>query len=310
MKKGIKICYILAAVVLLFASCDDEPVAFGSDARPGLNITYSGETDEVIFTKDISGEVTAEVDISGKFYARPSTDFDQIVVEKVLVDNNFNEIERTIAISDLAVNDSIAFSITSMEELFEGFTTAPSSLMAGSKILFEQYGVLPSGDIIQVNNDITFDPDYLGYCDLPALELGTWVATNTTSSFSKDVELLYDEVNEVYYFTDFGLDWSNWEDFWYGTMFTLICPTSDSDPVQVKLAGWGADTGVSYEMKADDGTTESRTLRLMPYTYQANSPTGYYDASTGEIIFNNSNFTDAWWGADVHNNVSIKFKKK
>ena len=93
-------------------------------------------------------------------------------------------------------------------------------------------------------------------------------------------------------------------------MFSLACPIIDTDPVEINLAGWGWDTDEEYDMLADDGTTvETRRLRRMPYDYQPDSPKGFYDATTGELVFESVSVTDNWWNADEHT-FSMTFTKK
>ena len=296
---------------LLFSGCLDEPGPFASDATPGLSVTYDEEVSEITFTKNPDATITGAINISGKFFVNPAAVFDRVVIIKALMDNDFKVIEESLAIGDLAFYDSVVFSISSVEALFDGLSIEPDEIVVGSTFGFRPIGILPSGDTIEVTNSVTVIPDYIAFCEIPDLALGTWVATNTVSGFSKEVELIWYSNENLYVLTDFGLDWSNWDDFWYGTMFSLACPIVNTDPVEINLAGRGWDTDEEYEMLADDGVTiEKRRLRYMPYIYKEASPVGYFDATTGSLIFDGVNLTDAWWDADSHDQVSLTFSKK
>lgn len=308
MKKYKKNILIISALAIL-SSCVDEPVPFASDSAPGFNVTYAGEEDFLSFTKNPDETIDGEINILGKWFVKPDALLDRVVLIKSLLNSNNDEIDRTIENRDMVFNDSISFSITNADELFSGFSTSLNDLKVGSRFGFQAIGITPSADTLFINNATFFDAEYIAFCEKPQLALGTWTATNTTTNFSKDVELIWDDVYDVYLFTDFGIDWSNWDDFWYGTMFNLACPLIDGNPVQVELAGFGWDTNDEYEMLDDNGVLETRRLRRMPYIYKEGSPKGYYNSTTGELVFSNVSVTDAWWDADQHD-FSMVFKKK
>ncbi|WP_299664664.1 hypothetical protein [uncultured Polaribacter sp.] len=308
MKKYKKNILIISALIIL-NSCVDEPVPFASDSAPGFNVTYVGEEDFLSFTKNSDETIDGEINILGKWFAKPDALLDRVVLIKSLLNSNNDEIDSAIENRDLVFNDSVSFSVTNVDELFSGFSTSINDLKVGSRFRFQAIGITPSADTLFINNATFFDAEYISFCEKPQLTLGTWTATNTITNFSKDVELIWDDVYGVYLFTDFGIDWSNWDDFWYGTMFNLACPLIEGNPVQVELAGFGWDTNDEYEMLGDNGTLETRRLRRMPYIYKEGSPKGYYDSTTEELVFNNISVTDAWWDADQHD-FSMSFKKK
>lgn len=301
--------YIILSVVLISVSCTEEPEPYAIDAAPGFGITFTPENEFIAFTKNPDETITGDVDVSGEFFVTTSGLYDRVILIKSLLNSANEELESVLQERDLPFNESISFSISSAEELFEGFETNINDLTVGSKFQLVPYGITPEADTIAVQTPITLDADYIAFCEIPNLELGTWIVTNTSTLFSKEVELFWDEVWGQYVFTDFGIDWSNWNDFWYGTMFTLTCPLVDGDPVEVNLSGIGIDTTDEFVMLDDAGVSDTRNLRRMPYIYKEDSPKGYYDSDTGEIVFKDVSVTDAWWGLDQHT-FSMTFKKK
>lgn len=302
--------YIVLGFVLIFVSCIDELDPYAHDAAPGFNIVFTPENEYIAFTKNLDETISGQVDILGEFFVTTSGLYDRVILTKSLLNSANDEIESVLQVRDLTFNEPISFSISSAEELFEGFQTNINDLTVGSKFQLTPYGITPEADTIAVQTPIIFDADYIAFCEIPDLELGTWVVTNTATTFSKEVELIWDEEWGLYVFTDFGIDWSWWNDWWYGTMFSLACPLVDGNPVEVNLSGIGIDTSDSYEMLDDTGVLATRNLRRMPYIYKEGSPKGYYDSDTGEMVFKNINVTDSWWDADSHDNISMVFKKK
>jgi len=298
------------ASLMIFSSCSDDPESFASDAAPGLGVTYTSENNFISFTKNPDETIIGDVDVFGKWFVKPEALLDRVVLMKSLLTSGNDEIERVLHDRDLAFNDSISFTINGTEELFEGFDTDINDLQVGSRFQFKPYGITPAADTIAIQGSAIFDAEYIAFCEKPQLELGTWVVTNNMTDYTKEVQLLWDDTYQMYVFTDFGIDWSWWNDFWYGTMFNLACPLIEGNPVEIELAGFGWDTTNEYEMLGDDGVTlETRRVRLMPYYYQEGSPKGYYDDSTGELVFKDVSVSDGWWGLDQHV-FSMTFKKQ
>ena len=237
-------------------------------------------------------------------------EYTNIGLIKHLYDGNGVEIDTAIALQHIPPNTEVTVNISDPDELFDGIDFDPNNLGDAYTFSFTTFAQTAKMETVTMGDIFETTASYEEKI-LPVLPTGAWIASNTNSGFTKEVELVWDQDQQSYYFTDFGLDWSNWNDFWYGSLFNLKFPESENDPVFVDLAGTGMDTAIELEMLGDDGVTvEKRNLRLMPYIYKPDSPVGYYDESTGNLVFEGVSLTDAWWDADSHDNVSITFSKK
>lgn len=311
MKKYIMILLSVISSAVFLNSCEDLPEPYGSAGTPGFSVTFTLETDTLAFTKQADASVTAKVDISGKWVVTSEAMLDRFEVYKVLFSRSGEEVARGLVLRDVTVGDSVQMSISSEDELFDGLGVTPDEVTIGSYIVLEAVGIYPSGNDMRVTDRFVVEGEYIDFCDIPSLELGIWTATNTTTGFTKDVELLWLEEQQQYGFTDFGLDWSWITAQWPGTLFTLKCPLVDGDPIYVDLSGvfvW--EYGNIIEMPAPSGELETREVIHFGYIYQPESPVGYYDEATGNLVFKNINITDSAWNWDKHEDISMVFKKK
>ncbi|WP_147676648.1 hypothetical protein [Algibacter pacificus] len=303
--------YILLAIMIIFSSCSNEERSFTPNEKAGFEISYSSDEDLLTFTRNLEDEsVDLDVNIKGEWFVDSGNFSGRVILVKSLLNSKFEKIESVFEDSELILNDTIEFSIETEEELFKGLSVSINEIEIGSKFRYEAIGITPESDTIVVNTSHTFEAKYNEFCDRPVLELGTWIATNTKSNYSKEVTLYWDESRGAYAFTDFGLDWSKWNDYWYGVLFNFACPPVEGDPVEFDFLGDGVTTQDTYEMLDDNGVLKTRRLRLMPYIYKEGSPKGYYDSETQEIVFKDINVTDDWWNSDKHDLISMVFKKK
>jgi len=281
-----------------------------------FDVSYNGaSTGHVDYTRTSDTNVSADVNIDLTFTIGSETadiaEYTNIGLMKHLYDANGVEIDAAVALENISANSETRLSITDLVTLFEGLDfDYNNNLDEAYTFSFTAYAETVEMETV-VMNDVFETTASFQVRILPQLETGTtWIVTNTNTGFSKEVELRVLDSGE-YYFTDFGIDWSWWNDFWYGSSFSLGFSDTEGDPFVVELGGYSGDTGEFYDQLADDGVTiENRPLRLMGYTYQDGSPKGTFDEDTQTITFTNVNILDWWWAVDSHNNVSMTFVKQ
>jgi hypothetical protein len=310
---------IFLPAILILACCTQVEWTDIQTLKPGyIALSDSSQVSLVLTRDDISGAVTYDpVDIRLRFFFSSQTGGIKTAgITKLLQDEN----NETVASADQALftdlSDTVRIDIESMDSLFRGLDFNPDSIRSGYSFLFKTFLELQSGDtIVSSRGDYQVVPQYLNFCTIPEIPLGIYEAHNKATGFKKDVEVRYIELAPAYFMyviTDFGIDWSNWNDFWYGTDFTLGCPLAGDDRFVVKLAAWGIDlSSIRIEMENDLGEPETRPLRIMPWTYADDSPDiGYYDASAQQFIFKNVKVRDTWWNIDNRTIQEVTFTYK
>ena len=310
---------LIGAILLLMLSCTKTEWDDISDIKPGFGVINTSSDYEVTLTKDLSSDTIDYSDLSIElvyFFNTKIMDVSKAGFLKIIMDENGEYVETVADTSFTDLSDTIRININTKKKLFENMAFHPDSIRSGFAFIFKPY--LISGD-----NDTTFaaygdyvvSPEYVNFCDLPEIPLGIYEAHNKATGFKKDVEILWMEVSPdvwFYVITDFGLDWNGWDDFWYGTNFSLACPLPGDSRFVVELSGWGIDMGGTVlEMENDDGVLESRPLRIMPWVYDSESPdVGYYDEVAMQFTFKNVQVLDTWWNIDNHLIEEVTFTYK
>lgn len=313
--------YPLIAVLFLLAmlACTKVEWTDVASIKPGFAVFYDSSNYEMQLTKDLDWNTVeySSVNIDLQFIIlAQNLEYTEVGINKILYDENNNPIEN---INVLKLNnpiDTIEVKLASRDTLFCGFEFNPDSIRPGYYFVFQPYMKLKTGEIIYTaRGDYQVMPEYINFCDLPVIPNGVYEAHNKETGFKKDMVIEYKEISPgvwMYIFTDFGLDWSNWGDFWYGTDFSLSCPLAGDDRYVVKLAAWGIDLStIRLEMKDKNGEIKTKPLRIMPWTYADDSPdVGYYDAANKQFIFKNVSVKDTWWNIDNHLLTDITFTYK
>lgn len=283
-------------------------LAFSDSSQVSVTLTREEGSTTVLYDP---------VDIRLRFYITSQTaEFSGVGIEKVLQNESYEPVARVVQSRFTQITDTLAVDVLSGDSLFRGLDFHPDSIAPGYSFLFRTFMVMKTGDtLFSSRGDYTVTPQYLNFCTLPEIPTGIWEAHNKATGFKKDIEIRNLELAPGYFmyvFTDFGLDWSRWNDFWYGTDFSLGCPLAGDDRFVVKLAAWGIDLAyIKIEMKNDLGDPETRPLRIMPWTYADDSPDiGYYDATARQFIFKNVKVRDTWWNIDNSTISEVTFTYK
>lgn len=278
----------------------------------------SGNVDYVrISDTNVNAEVNINLTFTISADANDAEEYTNIGLMKHLFDDNGVEIGSAIAMENITINTETTLSITDTETLFEGIDyDYNNNLDAANTFSFTAFAQTDMMETV-IMNDVFETTATFQIKILPVLQTGTtWIVTNNNTGFSKEVQLFsvqeeFGIQSSEYFFTDFGIDWSWWNDFWYSTSFSFDFPEVDGDPFVITLGGTSGDMNVFYDGVADDGVTvENRMLRLMGYTYKDGSVKGQYDETTGDITFTGVNILDWWWETDSHDNISMTFVKK
>ncbi|MFA6128620.1 MAG: hypothetical protein WC699_15075 [Bacteroidales bacterium] len=312
---------LLTAILLMLLACTQVEWKEIKTIKPGYQAISDSSMVSLVLTKDIdTGVVTYDpVDIRLRFaFDSQITEFKEIGVTKIIQDQNYTILSKTNQIAVRTMTDTLKIDIFNADSLFSGLNFNRDSIRSGYSFLFKTYMILPSGDtVVSSRGDYQVTPQYLNFCTLPDIPDGVWEAFNKETGFKKEVEIKYMEIFPSVWFyviTDFGIDWSRWNDFWYGTDFTLGCPLAGDTRFVVKLAAWGIDLPtIRLEMKNDKGIPETRPLRIMPWNYAADSPdVGYYDSENQQFIFKNVKLVDTWWNTDnkAISEITFTFKGK
>jgi len=308
-----------AAIFLLLLACTQVEWKEIKTVKPGYLAMSDSSKVSLTLDKDIwSGAITYDpVDIRLRFFFTSQiSEFSEVGVTKVIQDQDYNTLASCIQVSVTSLTDTLKIDIIDADSLFSGLNFEPDSIRSGYSFLFKTFMVLNSGDtVVSSRGEYLINPQYLNFCTLPDIPEGTWEAFNKETGFKKEVEIKYMElISGVWFYviTDFGIDWSRWNDFWYGTDFTLGCPLAGDTRFVVNLAAWGIDLStIRLEMKNDKGIPETRPLRIMPWTYSDDSPDiGYYDADNQQFIFKNVNVKDTWWNIDNKTISEVTFTYK
>lgn len=319
-KYRIAISILLITILAIFNSCNKTEWVDINNAKPGFGVFFDSSNYEVILTKDLYTDTIAyAVDIDLKFFFNLQMEaYSEVGILRILQDENGQDIESTLQMKVTDVTDTARIIIASEEELFAGFEFNPDSILSGYIFVFRPYVTLSESDsVLSAFGNYVVSPEYINFCEIPEFPMGVYEAHNKATGFKKDVQIVWMEViPDVWFYviTDFGLDWSTWNDFWYGTNFSLACPLQGDQRFVVEFAAWGIDLGnIILEMENDEGIMESRPLRIMPWIYDDESPDmGYYDAEAKQFIFKNVQVKDTWWDIDNHllDEVTFTYKGK
>ncbi len=299
------ILFLLTFVILV--SCTKNEWKEIENIKIGFHAEVKENQNTIVLTKDHADNsvIFQEVNIDLAFKIESSiTDIKSVGIRKSIYDASNNLVTTADLFSQDNIQDTIFTKINTQEALMAGLDFSKDDLQVGYSFMFSTYIEKNNGEtIITTEGNYQTKPEYLDFCTLPHIPAGIWEAHNKKTSFKKLVEVKYMELEEgvwFWVFTDFGIDWSNWNDYWYGTAFYLECPLSGDDRFVVRLSGWGTDMPLWFEMDNDSGIPETRPLRLMPYVYLDDGNPGFYDAQKKQFIFKNIEVNDAWWGADRH----------
>lgn len=281
------------------------------DSSSSGHVDYTRTSDDIV-----AGNVNINIVFTINAEAKDAAQYTNVGLMKHLYDADGTLIESAVALNDVVIGEETTFAITSIGDLFEGLTyDYNNNLNDAYTFSFTAFAETENDETV-LENTVFETTATFKVRILPTLETGTtWIVTNNNSGFSKEVQLfsVQEELgiaSSEYFFTDFGIDWSWWNDFWYGTTFSIDFPEVDGDPYVINLGGTSGDQTLSYTGLADDGVTmETRNLRLMGYTYNDGSPKGEFDEATKTITFTSVNILDWWWGVDSHDNISMTFVK-
>jgi hypothetical protein len=287
--------------------------------KPGYTAVSDSSKVSLVLTKDdVTGAVTYDpVGIRLRyFFSSQVAGYRTAGITKILQNENYEPVASTEQALFTDLSDTVRIDLLTMDSLFSGLDFHPDSIRSGFSFLFKTFMVQESGDtIVSSRGDYLVSPEYINFCTLPVIPEGVWEAHNKATGFKKDIEIRSIELAPSFFmlvFTDFGIDWSRWNDFWYGTDFTIGCPLAGDDRYVVKLAAWGIDLSyMRLQMNNDKGEPETRPLRIMPWAYAADSPDiGYYDANARRFIFKNVKITDTWWNIDNYTIEEVTFTYK
>lgn len=310
---------LLTAVFFLLMACTKTEWKEIENIKPGFSVFYDSSTYTVVLTKDMYADTVdyTTLDINLQYYFNlQMEEYAGAGILKSLQDENGTNIETVAQVKVNELSDTLKVIINSKAQLFEGISFPPDSIRFGYSFVFRPYVISSSQDtVFTAYGDYAVIPEYVNFCDIPEFPLGVYEAHNKATGFKKDIEIRYIEViPDVWFYviTDFGLDWSTWDDFWYGTNFSLACPKQGDTRFVVEFAAWGIDLStIIIEMENDEGVMESRPLRVMPWTYDAETPDiGYYDDANKQFIFKNVQVKDTWWNIDNHFLEEITFTYK
>lgn len=316
--------YIIIAVVtlILINSCVENNYEILDEANPGFWVELYA-TSYVEATKDISTNSLNydSVDVSVRFdIPELSRDFASLELRKMIVDVEGNIIESVVYASfdkqSLPVDTS--FLANSLDELFYGLSFSPDSL--SPEYLFDFEAVLIQEDdseLTYVSGAYTLIPVLNGFCPLPILPNGIWLAKNNNSQYTSSITIqtpspYQDNDDGRFWLSEFGLDWSNWSDVWYSIEFKVKCPVGNDPRYVIELMPDGIyDTGETLTATDRTGAEVTKTVRIMPYAYADSKIVGHYDDNKQEITFEDVPLVDTWWNSDNHTvNLTFKYVEK
>lgn len=330
MKNLVKIAVLFIAV--LSFSCHKETIDLLKDIKPGYSASFSGSSGSITCTREYNPTIVLyDVDLEMQIVIGAYTDVQEILIVKKLM-NPENKVAAATVAFESSVADTLEFTISSGAELMHGLDFEPDSINTGYYFSFESFAVLSNNDTLRTANSYQVVPVYLNFCELPEIPTGVYEAHNRITGFKKSVELrkgvwIYGWIwnatsaawelgwtfhEDYYMLTDFGLDWCNWNDWWYGVVFTINCPKPGDSRFVINLPGDGFDTTEDITMiDRATGSDNTKKLRLMPYIYQTTTPDiGYYDASGNSLVFKNVSVDDNWWHSDKHTIQDVVFTFK
>lgn len=236
-----------------------------------------------------NSQVTFDVDLS----------FDVDVVNGFLVEEYY--LTKTWGeqeVIDTLTQEELAVTVDTYTALMQDFEEVPDYLSAGEEVKYYLSAkLLTDEETIIVMDSLIATAELTEVFGGPVLPEGEWLAENLSTSYSTTVYLVQTGANK-YWISNFGMDWSNWTDYWYTTEVSIGC-TSD-----VTLDAVGRDNPTDIEIP-DGIYPEPRSgVRVMPYRTVSGSPV--YDETNQKLIFSNVEVTDEWWAADNHT-IDITF---
>ncbi len=303
-------------------SCHKDTIDLLDKIKPGFSSDFSNSSGSVICTREYNPTtVLYDVAIDMQVIIQAYTDVQKILIVKNLY-NSENELVSSGSAFESDLIDTLEFSIASVDDLMNGFDFEPGNINSGYYFTFESFAILSTNDTLKTATVFQLVPAYINFCELPEIPVGNYEAQNRITGFKKNVELrkgvyiygwIWNEVQgawelgwtfhpEYYLLTDFALDWGFWNDWWYGTVFTIDCPKPGDTRNVIKLPGDGYDTTEELLMTdRETGANAAKILRVMPYIYQDITPdVGYYDPSNNTLVFKNVAIDDNWWHLDKH----------
>ena len=237
------------------------------------------------------------------------TDAHSILDKLYVVRSYSSAILGDYEVADTLVSTSINYTYTSQADLLESFgITAGTEINDEDALTYSLYGIGNNG-YTELLDEVSATAS-VNLIEAVTIPLGAWEARNDDTDFTKTVQIHRPSPFRTtddgrYWITDFGLDWSNWHDYWYTIEFKLICPQGGDPRYIIDLFGAGLDTGQEQTDIDHTGTEVTKAIRIMPYIY-SDTPVGYYDPDAQVISFVNVPLTDDWWGADNHT-VNLTF---
>jgi hypothetical protein len=308
---------VIAALLIAVSSCVENEYNMLDEAKIGFRVNMYASS-YVEATYDISSKELAydSVYASVQFVIPELTsDFTVLELKKVIrnIDDEildeyvYNEFVK----ADLPVDTT--YYTTDADELFEGLTFPKDSLKPGYTVEFAAEMTMADGTVLNyLYGTYAIVPVLNGFCPLPYLPSGEWIAVNNNTMFTKAITIsgpspFVDEDDGRFWMSDFGLDWSTWRDVWYTIEFKLDCPGPGDPRYIVKLMPGGIyDTGMDLTAPDHTGTEVTKRVRVMPYAYGNAKITGLYDPDTRKITFENVPLVDTWWGVD-NKTVNLTF---
>lgn len=236
-------------------------------------------------------------------------DPNSIVDFAYVVRSYFSESIGEVEITDTLETNIQEYQFTGQTELLASFDVDKTLIDNGDVLAYKVYVIADNGETYLL--DELIETASVELSEPVLIPTGKWLASNNTTGFTKMVELkrpspFYAEDDGRYWISDFGLDWSNWYDYWYTVEFKLKCPEGDNTDYIIDLFGNGLDSSNEQTGINRFGEEETKAIRVMPYIYSS-SVVGYYNPETYTITFKDVPLTDAWWAADNHT-VDLTFK--
>lgn len=317
--KELKKIYLLLLIagMVLINSCVKNEYDMLDDAKMGFRVNMTADS-YVEASYDLSsGILSYDSAYVSVLYDIPdlSSDFTVLELHKLIRDEDEVILDDYMYASfekaDLPLDT--LFETSDIDVLFEGLTFPKDSIKPGLEIVFNAVMKMADGsELNYLYGTYSITPVLNGFCPLPDLPSGEWTAVNNNTMFSKTVTIMtpspfVDVDDGRYWISDFGLDWSTWDDVWYGLEFKLDCPKGNDPRYVIKLMPDGVyDTGLNWTATDRDGVEVTKNARVMPYAYEDNNIVGYYDPDTRKLTFEDVPLIDTWWATDNHT-VNLTF---
>jgi len=308
---------VITAILVIISSCIKNEYDLLDSAKLGFRLDMTADS-YLEATYDISTKtLTYDSTYVSVQYEIPelTSDFSEIELHKIVKDIDDiivdDYIYATFEKNDLPLDT--LFTTSNTDVLYQGLSFSKDSLKPGYTIEFNAIMKMNDGsELNYLYGTYSIVPVLNGFCPLPSLPSGEWVAVNNNTMFTKTVTIVtpspFVEVDDGrFWISDFGLDWSTWHDLWYTIEFKLDCPTGNDPRYVIKLMpGGNWNTGVSMTDIDHTNTEVTKDIRIMPYQYEDNNIVGHYDPNTEKITFEDVPLVDTWWDTDNHT-VNLTF---